>query len=121
MQIWRITLLMALVVSPTTIAAEIEQAPVGTWTLEQGFGAATYVLASRGSQGDFLICFNSGNVRAVMVSVGSHSSVLARGSCTVFSPETDHGIVVDFHAGPSNMPEHSVALGSFRVILPAED
>ena len=118
MQIWRIVLSVALLVSPTTISAEVERAPAGTWTLEHGFGAATYVLASRGSHGDFLICFNTGNVRAVVVSAAAESSILARGSCTVFSPDPDHGIVVDFHNGPSNVPAHSVALGSFRVILP---
>jgi len=116
MQIWRVLLPIVVAALPATIQADPSQGLGGTWTLEPNLGQAAYLLASRGTDGDFLICFNSGNVRTVVVSAGPENSTLARGSCTVFSPSEDQGIVVDFRPGATEMPEHSVALGTFRVI-----
>jgi hypothetical protein len=114
--LWVVVALM-----PSTTAAEPVEAFVGTWALERGFEADAYIVASSGAQGDYLICFNSGNVRAVMVSAGDETSTLARGACTVFSPRPDHGVVLDFWDHASDLPEHGVALGTFRVIMPATD
>jgi hypothetical protein len=65
---------------PLAVAADAGRTVAGTWTLEQGAADAAYRLASRGVSGDFLICFDSGNVRRVAVAVGDERSVLARGA-----------------------------------------
>jgi hypothetical protein len=46
--------------------------------------------------------------------------VLARGACTVFAPSAEAGIDLGF-AEAGGAPEHSVAVGTFRVMLPAEE
>jgi hypothetical protein len=80
-----------------------------------------YRLASSGASGDFLICFDTGNVRRVAVSVGDERSVLARGSCTVFAPTAENGITLGFGAADGGASDRSVAVGTFRVILPPEE
>lgn len=105
---------------PLAVAADAGRTVAGTWTLEQRAAAGDYRLASRGVSGDFLICFDSGNVRRVAVAVGEERSVLPRGACTVFAPSDDAGIDLGFAEGEGTQ-EHGVAVGSFRMILPAED
>lgn len=90
---------------------------VGSWALESE-APSEYVLAASGTPGAFLICFTAGNTRRIVVAVGDERSNLARGSCTVFSPTADDGIVVEFPAGGQEPPSQSVALGTFRLILP---
>jgi hypothetical protein len=115
---WRFAFALGLMTLPAVAAAESGTTVAGTWTLEHGPPAADYRLASRGASGDYLICFDSGNVRRVAVSVGEERSVLARGSCTVFAPTAEDGIVVRFAGGGGERAARSVAVGTFRMILP---
>ncbi|MFP4239892.1 MAG: hypothetical protein ACLFRZ_11380 [Rhodosalinus sp.] len=101
--------------------ADASRTVAGTWTLERGTSETDYRLASRGASGDFLICFDTGNVRRVAVSVGDELSVLSRGACTVFAPTGENGIVLDFAADEGGASDRSVAVGTFRVILPPEE
>ncbi|WP_372890983.1 hypothetical protein [Rhodosalinus sp.] len=116
----RIAAALGLCALPAVVMADAGRTVAGTWTLEQGPAAADYRLASRGVSGEFLICFDSGNVRRVAVAVGEERSVLARGACTVFAPSDDAGIDLGFAEGEGTQ-EHGVAVGSFRVILPPEE
>ena len=111
--------LTALSVAFCSIPAFAEVGPVvsGKWALDARLPAGAYMLASGGTQGTYLICFDAGNVRQVQVAVGDERSVLARGSCTVFSPGQDNGIVLDLTGGAAPHVEDGVALGTFRVIL----
>lgn len=120
MNILRYALSVAFAGAAGTTLAEVRPAAVGTWAIEQGLGEAGYVLAARGIRGDFLICFNSGNVRTIVVATGAETSVLARGSCTVFRPSAESGVVVDFPAHDVPAPEQPVALGTFTMIVPQE-
>lgn len=88
----------------------------GTWALEQASTENAYVLASRGAVGDYLICFDAGNVRLVTVAVGEERSVLSRGSCTVFAPTGEDGIIVGF-AEAEGQIDRPIALGSFKWIV----
>lgn len=103
-----------------TQAAALEKPlpPVeGTWALQSEIASNAYVLASRGVVGVYLICFEAGNVRSVAVAVGEERSVLARGSCTMFAPSQQDGIVVGFADDNTVLPSRPVALGSFQVII----
>ena len=117
---WRLTLLLGLLAVPGPTLAQSVPSVSGTWALDPDLAAASYVLAARGTPGTFLICFDSGNVRRIVVAVGDDRSHLARGSCTVLLPTPDDGIVVDFAAAADQSP-HGIALGTFQVILPKED
>lgn len=116
----RFAFALGLCALPLAVAADAGRTVAGTWTLEQGPAAAAYRLASRGVSGDFLICFDSGNVRRVAVAVGEERSVLSRGACTVFASTAEAGIDLGF-AEDGGAPEHGVAVGTFRVMLPAEE
>lgn len=115
---WRIAFAVGLCALPAVGLAETPAILGGNWTLDHGSSGAQYRLASRGTAGDFLICFEAGNMRQVTVSVGDETSVLARGACTVFAPTAEDGVILDFVAEAT---EHSVALGSFRLIPPPQE
>ncbi len=103
--------------APLTAAAEIDSSVSGTWALERGIPENAYVLAARGAPGNYLICFDAGNVGRVVVAAGGERSVLARGSCTLFAATAENAIVVNF----DDAAESSVALGTFRMILQVDD
>lgn len=117
----RIAIALGLWTLPAAVSAEALNSVAGNWALEQGAVEADYRLASRGASGDFLICFDSGNVRRVAVSVGEERSVLSRGSCTVFAPTAEEGISVGFQTAEGDLPGRGVAVGTFRMILPPAD
>ncbi len=112
-----LALAMALCGMPLGAAAEIDSSVSGTWALERGIPENAYVLAARGALGSYLICFEAGNVSRVTVAVGGDRSILARGSCTLFAPTPENGIVVNFEEGAGRAAEGGVALGTFRMIL----
>lgn len=118
---WRITLALGLCLLPAVAPADPNRTVAGTWTLEQGPADADYLLASSGTTGDVLICFDAGNVRRIAVAVGDERSVVSRGSCTVFAPTTDNGIRLGFSSSEEGPSDGSVAVGTFRVILPPAD
>lgn len=98
-------------------SAEVGLVVSGKWTLDAKLTAGAYMLASGGAQGSYLICFDAGNVPQVQVAVGDERSVLARGSCTVFSPRQDNGIILDLTGDAALPVDDRVALGTFRLIL----
>ncbi|KPQ19158.1 MAG: hypothetical protein HLUCCA24_02650 [Rhodobacteraceae bacterium HLUCCA24] len=118
---WRFALALGLCSLPAAVAADASRTVAGTWTLEHDLSDGDYRLASRGTSGDFLICFDAGNVHRVAVTVGQERSVLSRGSCTVFAPTAENGIILGFASRESAQSGHGVALGTFRVILPPSD
>lgn len=109
------------VCAPSTMFAQNEHGLFGTWALASDLSNATYRLASSGVEGSFLICFDTGNVPTVVVSSGSEDSVLTRGSCTVFSAASEHGIIVDFVDAAADSAAHATALGTFRLMPPPRD
>lgn len=121
MKIWLRALSVVVFAASLPTGATAEQVVTGTWTLETNVGEGGYMLASRNATGQYLICFTSGTVRTVVVAAGLDESRLARGSCTVFVPTEDRGIVVDFPEAGSAPDERTVALGTFSVILPASE
>jgi hypothetical protein len=50
-----------------------------------------------------------------VVAAGGERSALARGSCTVFAPSQENGIVVDFASGGASA-SNGVALGTFIIV-----
>lgn len=121
MKIW--WQLLSVVPMALVPASEVsgEQVASGTWALETALQDGAYTLASRDTAGQYLICFTSGTVRSVTVATGVEESQLARGSCTVFAPTAEAGIVVDFGAARTADIANAVALGTFSVILPDTD
>lgn len=117
---WRLLLIVPIALLPAREGAG-EQVASGTWALETALRDGAYTLASRDTDGQFLICFTSGTVRSVTVAAGVEESQLARGSCTVFAPTEEAGIVVNFSAAQGADATHAVALGTFSVILPSVD
>lgn len=115
-----LALAMALCGVPLGAVAEIDSSVSGTWALERGIPENAYVLAARGALGSYLICFDAGNVSRVTVAVGGERSVLARGSCTLFAPTPENGIVVNFEEGAARAGA-GVALGTFRMIVEDAD
>ncbi len=112
-----LALAIGFLAAPLAAAAEIDSSVSGTWALERDIPENAYVLAGRGALGNYLICFDAGNVGRVVVAVGGERSVLARGSCTLFAPTAENGIVVNF----DDEAESGVALGTFRMILQVDD
>lgn len=119
MKILRNGAAMVVLAAAATTHAHADAVLSGTWALEAEVGGGAYMLASSGAEDRFLICFSSGNVRSVVVATGGERSALARGSCTVFAPSQENGIVVDFASGGASA-DNGVALGTF-VIVPDED
>ncbi|WP_146204818.1 hypothetical protein [Jannaschia seohaensis] len=89
----------------------------GQWALDSEIPENAFVLAGRGAEGSYVVCFDAGNVSHVMVSRGEEGSMLARGSCTVFAPTAEHGILVNFYGEQYRSLDTAVALGSFRLVL----
>ena len=121
MKMWWRALSVVGVATAMPTLAPAEQIVSGTWTLETELRDGAYTLASRDAAGQYLICFTSGTVRSVTVAAGAEESQLARGSCTVFAPAAEHGIIVDFATSGASEVAHAVALGTFSVILPGDD
>lgn len=117
---WRALQLVVLCAIPGPSLADPMRSVGGTWSLDTGVAGAVYMLASRGTVGNFVICFEAGNVGRVAVMTGDEKSLLARGSCTVFASSPDHGIVVDFASLAADDTPKPVAVGTFRVVPPPD-